>query len=179
MGRERVIKNKKIIIIIVAFFIIITSFLLIVKVYSIAHEKEDRTNEEYMAIFIDNRVDFEYVAEIMQKYPSEYIDFSNGFAGTSEIKINDRFLCSSREIAIEILSDEEFYYHLMNLYNLDEILFIKNESSSKPSDEEIFFYFSKFPKDYHGGVFYKSKIKNNTFTHKIDENWALWMMPNV
>lgn len=150
MGRERVIKNKKIIIIIVAFFIIITSFLLIVKVYSIAHEKEDRTNEEYMAIFIDNRVDFEYVAEIMQKYPSEHIDFSNGFAGTSKIKINDHFSCSSREIAIEILSDEE-----------------------------IFFYFSKFPKDYRGGVFYKSKIKTNTFTHKIDENWALWMMPNV
>lgn len=67
------IKIKEIIIILITIIVIVMSILLCVKAYNIAHGKENRTNEEYMSILLDNKEDFEYVAEIMQKYPSEYI----------------------------------------------------------------------------------------------------------
>lgn len=174
------INKKRAIIILAAVLVIVISMTFLVKDYEMAYGKAHRTKEECMWILLYNREDFEYVARIMQKYPSDYIEFDNGTAGTSKIKINDIFLCSSREIAIEILSNEEFYYHLMNLYKLDVIWAIEYEQHDESfGGNIIMFYFTKFPKDYHGGVYYGTNIKNDAFTYIIDENWGLLMLPNV
>lgn len=159
---------------------IVTSIILFYRADAIENNEQERTKEEYISIFLDNKEDFEYVAEIMLRFPSGYIDFNNGIALSPRINIYDFFSCGDREIAIEILTNEEFYEHLINLYNLDEIDFIYYEGSSTllPEKKEVSFYLKNIP-DYQGALYHGTHITIDSCTYKIDENWALRMIPNI
>lgn len=121
----------------------------------------ERSNEDYINVFTENRQDFEYVAKVMEKWTSGSIDFDDGISS------------ANREIEKEISDNEDFNKSLTNLYALKEISYILIE------DDEITFYFSKFPKDYHGGISYGKNLKEKFGTILIDDDWALKMLPNV
>ena len=133
------------------------------------YEKE-RTNEEYMAILTDNQEDFEYVAQTMQQWSSGYIDFYDDYGRRIDF---ENVTSNNPEIEDEISNNDDFYKSLNNLYELDEIDYILIEG------EDIMFYFSKFPQNYHGGVAYGENIKMSSVTHPIDDNWVLEMIPNT
>ena len=131
--------------------------------------KKERTNEEYMAILTDNQEDFEYVARTMQQWSSGYIDF---YENGRRIDFED-VSSNNPEIEDEIANNADFYNSLYNLYELDEIYDIVIEK-----DYVIMFYFSKFPQNYRGGVAYGEK-ERHFYTHTIDDNWTLQMIPNT
>ncbi len=124
----------------------------------------ERTNEEYVSIFLENREDFEYVAEMMKQWPDR-----------SSIHFEDDILSKDQEITNEIKNNEEFYIHLKNLYELQEIAYVIKWSN------DVDFYFSKFPEGYHGGIFYWENTEEGGLmkTEVIDEHWTLEMLPNV
>lgn len=105
--------------------------------------------------------DFECVAKVMGKWTSGSIDFDDGISSANQ------------EIEKEISGNADFNNSLTNLYDLKEISCILIE------DDEITFYFSKFPKDYHGGISYGKNLKEKFGTILIDDDWALKMLPNV
>jgi len=117
--------------------------------------------EDYINVFTENRQDFEYVAKVMGKWASGSIDFDDGISSANQ------------EIEKEISGNADFNNSLTNLYDLKEISYILIE------DDEITFYFSKFPKDYHGGISYGKNLKEKFGTILIDDDWALKMLPNV
>lgn len=117
--------------------------------------------EDYIYVFTENRQDFECVAKVMEKWASGSIDFDDGISSANQ------------EIEKEISGNADFNNSLTNLYDLKEISCILIE------DDEITFYFSKFPKDYHGGISYGKKLKEKFGTILIDDDWALKMLPNV
>ena len=124
---------------------------------------DERTNEEYMAILLDNKEDFEYVAKMMLQWPvRSCIDFDKGISSENQ------------EIADEILNNEEFSRHLNNLYDLKEISYVIVRK------DEIAFQFYKFPSYYHGGVSYVEIAEDDpVYKHKIDDHWVLYMIPNT
>lgn len=61
----------------------------------------------------------------------------------------------------------------------DGISSANQEIEKEISDNEITFYFSKFPKDYHGGISYGKNLKEKFGTILIDDDWALKMLPNA
>lgn len=117
--------------------------------------------EDYINVFTENRQDFECVAKVMGKWASGSIDFDDGISSANQ------------EIEKEISGNADFNNSLTNLYDLKEISYILIE------DDEITFYFSKFPKDYHGGISYGKNLKEKFGTILIDDDWALKMLPNV
>lgn len=117
--------------------------------------------EDYINVFTENRQDFEYVAKVMGKWASGSIDFDDGISSANQ------------EIGKEISGNADFNNSLTNLYDLKEISYILIE------DDEITFYFSKLPKDYHGGISYGKNLKEKFGTILIDDDWALKMLPNV
>ena len=117
--------------------------------------------EDYINVFTENRQDFECVAKVMGKWTSGSIDFDDGISSANQ------------EIRKEISDNADFNNSLTNLYDLKEISCILIE------DDEITFYFSKFPKDYHGGISYGKNLKEKFGTILIDDDWALKMLPNV
>ena len=117
--------------------------------------------EDYINVFTENRQDFECVAKVMGKWASGSIDFDDGISSANQ------------EIEKEISGNADFNNSLTNLYDLKEISCILIE------DDEITFYFSKFPKDYHGGISYGKNLKEKFGTILIDDDWALKMLPNV
>ena len=121
----------------------------------------ERSNEDYINVFIENQQDFECVAKVMGKWASGSIDFDDGISSANQ------------EIRKEISDNADFNNSLTNLYDLKEISCILIE------DDEITFYFSKFPKDYHGGISYGKNLKEKFGTILIDDDWALKMLPNV
>lgn len=121
----------------------------------------ERSNEDYINVFIENQQDFECVAKVMGKWASGSIDFDDGISSANQ------------EIEKEISGNADFNNSLTNLYDLKEISCILIE------DDEITFYFSKFPKDYHGGISYGKNLKEKFGTILIDDDWALKMLPNV
>lgn len=149
--------NKKKLVILAAIIMAVTVII------NFLNKITERTDEEYISIFLDNREDFEYVAEMMQQWPDcSSIHFENGITSTN------------MEITEEISNHTEFYEHLKNLYDLREVDYIIVEK------DEIVFYFSKFPKDYHGGVVYGKNLNMDSMpNHKIDKCWALRMIPNI
>ena len=125
----------------------------------------ERTNEEYVSIFLENREDFDYVAEIMQQWPDgSYIDFNK-----------DGISSENQEITKEILTNKEFNEHLMSLYEVEEVRDIIKWG------EWTEFSFRKPPKDYHGGFYYWENTEEGGLmkTEVIDEHWTLEMLPNV
>ena len=133
------------------------------------YEKE-RTNEEYMAILTDNQEDFEYVAQTMQQWSSGYIDFYDDYGRRIDF---ENVTSNNPEIEDEISNNDDFYKSLKNLYELDEIYYIVIEK-----EYGIMFYFSKFPRNYHGGVAYGG-IERDWPATPIDDNWVLKMIPNT
>lgn len=117
--------------------------------------------EDYINVFTENRQDFECVAKVMGKWASGSIDFDDGISSANQ------------EIEKEISGNADLNNSLTNLYDLKEISYILIE------DDEITFYFSKFPKDYHGGISYGKNLKEKFGTILIDDDWALKMLPNV
>ena len=127
-------------------------------------EEQERTNEEYVSILLDNREDFEYVAGIMQKWDFRRIYFKK-----------DDMINGNSEIAEEIATNEEFYMHLKNLYDLNEV------DSIFQMGDCIEFGFERPSKDYHGGWYYWEDTEEGGLmkTAVIDEHWTLEMLPNV
>ena len=127
-------------------------------------EDMNRPNEEYISIFLDNREDFDYVAEMMKQWPDRSI-----------IVLEDNISCENQELADEIENNAEFYGHLKNLYDLGEIDRIVKW------DEYTKFGFNKPPANYHGGWCYWDKMEERGMMTaiKIDEHWTLTMLPNV
>lgn len=155
-------------------------------------ENTERADEEYISIFLDNREDFEYVAEIMQKWDFGSIYFERKGVTYGDSKTGkgvgvqkwdlgriyfkkEDMINGNSEIAEEITTNEEFYIHLKNLYNLGEV------SAVARQDGEIEFSFARPPKDYHGGWYYWENTDEGGLmkTAVIDENWTLEMLPNV
>lgn len=124
----------------------------------------ERTDEEYISIFLDNREDFEYVAEMMKQWPDGNI-----------INLEGDILCENQEAANEIENNTEFYGHLKNLYDLEEIDTIYRWKGTTK------FSFSKPPKNYHGGWWYWDEMRDVGIVtaNEIDEHWTLTMLPNV
>ena len=127
-------------------------------------EEMNRPNEEYIAIFLDNKEDFDYVAEMMMQWPER-----------STIELEEGISSEVQEIAEEIENNAEFYKHLENLYSLTEISDILSEG------DRIAFNFSKPPINYHGGWYYWDDMEEKGIMTaiKIDEHWTLTMLPNV
>ncbi|MBD5549639.1 MAG: hypothetical protein HDQ96_00445 [Lachnospiraceae bacterium] len=124
----------------------------------------ERTNEEYVSIFLENREDFDYVAEMMKQWPDRSI-----------IDLEDGISSEDQKIADEIENNIEFYEHLKNLHDLKEISDVVKWS------DEIEFSFRKPPKNYHGGWYYWENTEEGGLlkTEVIDEHWTLEMLPNV
>lgn len=127
----------------------------------ICRKRGDRTNEEYISIFLSNRSDFECVAQVLQKWTTGSVNFNNGISS------------GNQEIEKEILNNDIFRESLSRLYELKEIDIILIEGN------EIAFYFYKFPKNYHGGIFYGINLESNICTYFIDDYWALKVIPNM
>ncbi|MBD5492831.1 MAG: hypothetical protein HDR12_00220, partial [Lachnospiraceae bacterium] len=80
--------------------------------------KQERTNEEFMAIVTDNQEDFEYVARTMRQWSDGYIDFYDNYGRRIDF---ENVTSNNQEIADEISNNADFYKSLKNLYDLDEI----------------------------------------------------------
>ena len=135
--------------------------IVIVVGFFLSSHSNERSNEDYINVFTENRQAFECVAKVMGKWASGSIDFDDGISSANQ------------EIGKEISGNADFNNSLTNLYDLKEISYILIE------DDEITFYFSKFPKDYHGGISYGKNLKEKFGTILIDDDWALKMLPNV
>lgn len=145
--------------VVVSISIIIVGFIIIFFYKKIT----ERTNEEYISIFLDNREDFEYIAEMMQQWPDRTsINLENGISS------------ENLEIAKIVENNTELYGHLKKLHDLKEFRWVVKLHNRTE------FYFSKPPKDYHGGFLYGENLKADDFVrYKIDENWFLEIIPNV
>ena len=161
-------RNRKIIkiLITIAVVIIVIIIVRVRKMIIFLDERnnyDERTNEEYMAVLIDTKEDFEYVAKMMRQWPvRSCIDFDKGISSENQ------------EIADEILNNEEFSRHLKNLYDLKEISYII------AWEDEIAFHFYKFPLNYHGGISYVEIAEDDPiYKNKIDDHWVLYMIPNT
>lgn len=128
-----------------------------------------RITEEYIAVFTDNRDDFEYVAQIMKQcnndsyigfdYRDRYMDFE------------DCVSSNNPELEGEILNNKKFYESLKNIYELNEIRNIWVYSDS------INFNFRRELRGQSDRIVYGEDIKKFSYTHIIEENWALEMKP--
>ena len=135
----------------------------------------DRTDEEYIAVFLDNSEDFEYIAQIMQQWEKGYISFETfGPSSTEETEIDDTFYTNEQEMANEILSNEEFYTHLTNLLELQEIYCMA------VAKDCVIFYFSKNPTNYRAMLYYYYEENSRVGGPRsvIDEHWILQVLPN-
>lgn len=145
---------------------------------NILSERDERTKEDFIAVLLNNKEDFDYVVEAMkpwaQKKYSQFINFY--LSDNDEIVIDDRFSTNNQEIADEILNNTELYNHLLNIYNLNEITRIICSISSE--GYQVYFRYSKYPKNYHGGLWYMERIMHEVFIYEIDRHWALEMVPN-
>lgn len=167
-------KKRKIVLVILLIAIVggVTSIFFLHKEGSGINEEDERTAEEYIAVLLDNKEDFDYVANAMQQLTSasspSHINF---YLNNDEIVIDDCFSTNSQEIADEILNNNEFYNHLQNIYRLDEIRRVACVKSTENTyiideiDREIYvessdecsvhFTFIKFRKNFHGGLIYR------------------------
>ena len=73
--------------------------------------------------------------------------------------------------------NEEFYNHLLNLFNSGEI---NGVFCPKSRDGYVVkFTFYEYPNGYHGGLYYKESIEDNWPMYKINRHWGLEMIPNM
>lgn len=143
---------------ITAIIVIMIIAIIITNIFDKGNTYDDRTKEEYIAILLDNKEDFEYVAKMMQQWPARsFIDFNGGISS------------NNKEITDAISNNKEFYGHLKNLYDLDEIDYVMIGRT------QILFYFSKCPSQCHGCVVYSEEIEGNVNGDKIDDYWTLDM----
>lgn len=127
-----------------------------------------RAKDEYTAILLDNKEDFDYVAELVGQ--SSFKDFSGYLnfylSNTEEIKIDNYFATNDQNIANEILSNEEFHDHLLNLYYLEKIDQMLYYSTSEGYVVEFKF------KEYYGSLYHVEGVLVPGAS-VIDENWVL------
>lgn len=138
-------------------------------------KRYNRTNEEYVAILINNKEDFDYVAKEMKKWQKGHIYFDVSWENNDqEIAIGEYLSSNNQEIVYEVVNNDEFYEHLMNLYSLDEISYIT------VLGDYVAFNFSKNPIKYHGKLCYREKIIiDEGITQEIDNHWVLMMLPDI
>lgn len=152
-----------------------------VPLFNKLNEKFERTSEsarefnqnlrakgEYTAILLDNKEDFDYVAELVGQ--CSFKDFSGYLnfyvSNTEEIKIDNYFATNDQNIANEILSNEEFHDHLLNLYHLEKIDQMLYYSTSEGYVVEFKF------KEYYGSLYHVEGVLVPGAS-VIDENWVL------
>lgn len=155
-------KDKKILLLI-AVIILVATGIKVIAFPNRSSEEPEKTNEEYMAVLIDNKEDFNYVAETIQQWPvRSCIDLDGGISS------------DSREITNEIRNNKEFYDHLNNIYKLNEIDYII------VLEDEVKFDFRIYPQNYHCSLACVESAEDDPiYKHKIDEHWVLYMIPNV
>lgn len=151
-----------------------------VKMKLLQFEYEINKNN-YVKLLEKNRDDLEYVAETMKQWPAGVIFFGDsGKKYADVIYINESFSCKNREIVTELSNDQEFYDHLMALYQLDAFDSIRIYQNS------ISFDFSNPPEGFHSGLeYYKGStkdyanmyIKDYSYTCILDEHWAVDLIP--
>ena len=151
--------------VIIGFLVIIILIAIGGIVISFGGENAERTNEEYVSIFLENREDFDYVAEKMKQWPDGSIIYFK----------EDNIFSENSEIVEEISTNEEFDKHLKNLHTLNEVWYVVKWSDWTE------FCFRDPPKDYHGGWYYWESTEEGGLlkTEVIDEHWTLEMLPNV
>lgn len=156
--------NKKKVVVLAA-IIIAGIIIMIISFFANSNPKEryERMRKKYASILLDNKEDFDYVAEIMQQWPDiSIIDLENGISSENQ------------EIADEISDNEDFYRHLKNLHDLKKISHVVKLGG------ETEFQFTRPPMGYHGGIIYGEDLEADYFgRYKIDEYWFLDLIPNV
>lgn len=135
----------------------------------------------YVKLLEKNRDDLEYVADTMTQWPSGVIFLGDsGKKYANVIYINEYFSCKNKEIVTELSNDQEFYEHLMALYQLDTFDSIRIYQNS------ISFDFSDPPEGFHSGLEYYKRstedysnmyIKDYSYTCILDEHWAVDLIP--
>lgn len=146
--------------------------------YGQMNEKRERTDEEYIAVFLDNREDFEYIAKIMGNYEDVWI-LTGEIPAKDEsryTRIDDYYYTNNKKISDEALNNEELYSHLINLKSLDEIESISDE------EDVIAFHFKYNPQDYLISVCYGESIEDRLKfgpSIKIDDHWFLEVFPCI
>lgn len=138
----------------------------------------ERTDEEYIAVFLDNSEDFEYIAQIMSQWEKGYIQFYSSFGYSEEIGVDKLFYTNNQGIADEIMNNEEFYNHLMSIRQLHEITAIQIVKVY----DSIEFCFGKNPPNYRGSLFYAFGEEAEELGGpkvEIDDNWVLLVLPNI
>lgn len=128
-----------------------------------------RINEEYIAVFTENRDDFEYVAQIMKQY-KRYSGIAFDYRD-SQRDFEDCVSSNNPELENEISSNKKFYESLKNIYELNEIRNIYVFS------DFINFNFRRELRGQSDRIIYEEDIKKCSCTHIIDENWAVEMEP--
>lgn len=136
--------------------------------YSMAYA---RITEEYTAVFTENRDDFEYVAQMMKRCDNDsYISFDYN---DNCMDFEDCVFSNNPELESEISNNKKFYESLKNIYELNEI---SNIWISVYSDS-IGFNFRRPLRGQSDRIVYGEDIKMFSYTHIIEENWALEMKP--
>lgn len=159
-------KNPPILIIlVVSIIIIIGSFFI--------YEKYFKSDDMYISILEENKMDFEYVAKEMEQWQSGWIGFESNNTYDNAIIINNHVFASSQNIVDGVANDDDFYASLMRIYELDAISCVMIEGN------EVIFYFSNPPAYYRGGFVYSEKIETDSISKEIDEHWMLRMIPNI
>lgn len=130
-----------------------------------------RITEEYIAVFTENRDDFEYVAQIMKQCKKySYISFDYR---DSNMDFEDCVSSNNPELESVISNNKKFYECLKNIYELNEIrnIWISVYSGS------VEFTFRRELRGQYDRIVYEEDIKECSCTHIIDENWAVEMKP--
>lgn len=104
--------NRKIVVAAGILIVIVAGFFLY-------RHSNERSNEDYINVFTENRQDFECVAKVMGKWTSGSIDFDDGISSANQ------------EIEKEISDNADFNNSLTNLYDLKEISCILIEDDAK------------------------------------------------
>lgn len=124
----------------------------------------------YIAVFTDNRDDFEYVAGVMKKWEGfSYIAYD--YRG-SHTDFNDCVSSNKTELESEMINDQQFYDSLKNIYELYKIRNIW------VYEDCIEFSFRKILRGHYCEIVYGEDIKECSCRYIIDENWALELSPD-
>lgn len=136
--------------------------------YSMAYA---RITEEYIAVFTENKEDFEYVVQIMKQckkdsciafdYSGYYMDF------------DDCVSSNNQELEGEMSKNKKFYECLKNIYELNEIrnIWVWVYSYS------IEFNFRRELRGQYDRIVYEEDIKKCSCRHIIDGNWTVELKP--
>lgn len=172
-------KRRVIILLAVIFAILIAAGSLIymnrdtIKIKSLQSEYKTKRNN-YVRLLEKNREDFEYVADTMKQWSSGTIFFGDDGINYTVICVDDYFSSNNEEIIKELSNNQEFYEHMMGMYQLNIF------DSISIYQDSIDFNFSDPPERFHGSLsYYRGSTKDHSYIYIIDEHWAVDLIANI